>query len=117
MSVSFSDFYDAIQARDIAIGGGNPMGIVLTEINFLKVQIDTTAFASGLSVTIANVTTMTNSTDYFNAWNDPLTYSDPASQLYRLRMDNVLRYFAALGYRVQRQRVGTTNYFQWVISW
>jgi hypothetical protein len=115
--VLFSDFYDASNARDIALGGGAAMGVILTEIDYIKENIDTAAAASGLSVTIAGATTMTNSTGYFNAWNDPLTYSDDTSVLYRIRMDSVIRYFSALGYRVQRQRVGVTDFFQWVISW
>ncbi len=114
---SYTDFYDATQARDIAIGGGAPLGTVLTEINYLKEQIDLSASGQGLSITAASVTVMTNSTPYFNAWFDPLDYTDPASQLCRLRMDAVVRYFSALGYRVQRQRVGTTDYFEWIISW
>lgn len=116
-STNFTDFYDANQARDIALGGGSALGVVLTEINYIKGQIDSTAAASGLSVTIAGTTTMTSSSVYFNAWNDPTTYSDDAATLDRMRMDAVIRYFSALGYRVQRMRVATTNFFQWVISW
>lgn len=115
--VIFSDFYDASQARDISMGGGAPLGVILTEINYIKLQIDTNAPGGALSVIIASATTMTNSSDYFNAWNDPSTYTDEASQLDRMRMDAVMRYFSALGFRVQRQRVGTTNLFQWYISW
>ncbi len=117
LGTTFTDFYDASQARDIARGGGAPLGVILTEINFIKEQIDSATPGGGLSVTIVNQTTMTNSTVYFNAWNDPATYTDDASTLARSRMDAVIRYFSALGYRVQRQRVNTTNYFQWVISW
>lgn len=116
MTTIFSDFYDASQARDISMGGGAPLGVVLTEINYIKEQIDTTT-PTGLSVTIAGATTMTNSTPYFNAWNDVVTYSDDASTLYRMRMDAVIKYFSALGYRVQRLRVGTTNFFEWIVSW
>jgi hypothetical protein len=116
-SVNFSVFYDADQAREIAIGGGAPLGVVLTEINYIDEQIDITAAASGLSVTIVGTTTMTNSTPYFNAWNDVVTYSDSASQLYRLRMDAVIKFFSRLGYRVQRQRVGITDFFEWILSW
>lgn len=114
---SFSDFYDASQARNIALGGGAPLGDILTEIDYLKEQIDTAAPMSQLSVTVSNSTVMTNSEDYYNAWADPNTYADDLSVLYRARMDNVVRYFSILGYRVQRQRVNTTNFFQWVVSW
>jgi hypothetical protein len=114
---NFSDFYDANQARDISLGGGAPLGVVLTEINYIKEQIDTTAPTGGLSVTIVGVTSMTTSTPYFNAWNDPVTYSDDISTLNRMRMDSVIRFFSALGFRVQRQRVGTTDFFMWVVSW
>jgi hypothetical protein len=117
MSVLFSDFFDAAQARNIAQGGGAPLGIILTEINYIKAQIDATAPLGALSVTVANATDMTNSTDYFNAWNDPLTYNDDPSVLARARMDAVIRYFSSLGYRIQRKRVGTTNFFQWTVSW
>src|SRR5678816_4070025 len=111
MSTSFTDFYDSVQARDIAIGGGAPLGVVLTEINYLKEQIDISAAGQGLSITVVSATVMTNSTPYFNAWFAPVVYTDSASQLCRLRMDAVIRYFSALGYRVQRFRVGTTDYF------
>lgn len=114
---NFTDFYDAAAARDIARGGGAPLGDILTEINFLKAQIDGATPGGGLSVTVASLTPMTQSTAYYNAWSDPATYTDDASVLARSRMDAVIRYFSALGYRIQRQRVGTTNFFQWVISW
>lgn len=117
MATIFTDFYDANQAHDIALGGGAPLGVILTEIDYIKEQIDTTAPGGGLSVTIAASTDMTNSTVYFNAWNDPTTYSDDASTLARSRMDAVISFFSRLGYRVQRQRVATTDYFQWVVSW
>jgi hypothetical protein len=113
----FTDFYDASQARDIARGGGAALGEILTEINYLKSQIDGQAPGGGLSVTVANATPMTMSTVYFNAWNDPLSYTDDASVLARSRMDAVIRYFSALGYRVQRVRVGVTDFFEWIISW
>ena len=117
MATEFTDFYDANQARDISLGGGAALGVILTEIDYLKEHIDITALSGGLSVTVAHDTTMTNSTPYFNAWNDPAVYIDDTSVLNRMRMDAVIRYFSALGYRVQRFRVGTTNFFQWVISW
>lgn len=114
---NFSDFYDASQARNIALGGGAPLGVVLTEINYIKSQIDIAAPGGGLSVTITGTTPMTESTAYYNAWTDPLTYTDDTSVLDRSRMDAVIRYFSALGYRVQRHRVTTTNFFQWIVSW
>lgn len=118
MSTLFTDFYDASMARNIAMGGAAALGVVLAEINYIKTQIDTAAPAGGLSVTItAPATTMTNSTAYYNAWFDPLTYTDDTSVFDRSRMDAVVKYFSALGYRVQRQRNGTNNNFQWVISW
>jgi hypothetical protein len=117
MATDFTDFYDANQARDISLGGGAALGVILTEIDYLKEHIDITAMSGGLSITVANATYMTDSTAYFNAWNDPNTYADDTSTLNRMRMDAVVRYFSSLGYRVQRQRVGTTNFFQWLISW
>lgn len=114
---NFTDFYDASQARNIALGGGAPLGVILTEIDYIKEQIDVAAPAGGLSVTITGATTMTNSTAYYHAWVDPLTYTDDTSVLDRSRMDAVIRYFSALGYRVQRRRVLTTDFFEWVVSW
>lgn len=116
MSTSFTDFYDASQAHDISTGGGAPLGVILTEINAIKLSIDTDA-PTALSTTLTNETTMTSSSVYYNAWADPLVYTDDASALARTRMNAVIRYFAALGYRVQREREGTQNRFQWVISW
>jgi hypothetical protein len=117
MATEFSDFYDANQAREISLGGGAALGVILTEIDYLKEQIDLAALSGALSITIVGATTMTNSTPYFNAWNDPVMFSDDTSVLNRMRMDAVIRYFSALGYRVQRMRVLTTNFFQWIISW
>lgn len=114
---NFTDFFDATQARDIARGGGAPLGDILTEINTIKEQIDTDAPTGALSVTMAGATVMTSDTNYYNAWNDVNLYTDDASVLRRSRMDAIIRYFSALGYRVQRQRTGTTDFFQWVISW
>lgn len=116
-TTNFTDFYDADQARNIALGGGAALGVILTEIDYIKEHIDAASPGGGLSITVAGVTTMTLSSAYFNAWNDPITYSDDTSVLDRSRMDAVIRYFSALGYRVQRQRVGTTDFFQWVVSW
>jgi hypothetical protein len=115
--VIFTDFYDAAQARNISRGGGAPLGVILTEIDYLKIQIDDTVVTSGLSIIVAGATTMTSSTLYFNAWNNPLMYTDDASVLARSRMESVIRYFTTLGYRVQRQRTGTTDAMQWLISW
>jgi hypothetical protein len=114
---NFSDFYDSSQARDIARGGGSALGVILTEINFLKELIDTTAITGGLSITVVGATTMTNSSDYYHAWSDVVTYWQDNFVLDRSRMDSVMRYFSALGYRIQRQRTGTTDFFQWVISY
>lgn len=114
---TFTDFYDASQARDIARGGGAPLGVILTEINFIKEAIDSTTPGGGLTTIIAGLTTMTNSTVYFFAWHDPAMYTDDASVLARSRMDAVIRYFSVLGYRIQRRRVQTTNFFEWAITW
>jgi hypothetical protein len=201
IGTTFTDFYDAMQARDIARGGGAPLGIILTEINILKANIDLLAAQGGLSLTIGSAfsaisatlgtagtgyepndiltlaggtftgqaaqifinttdsgviltftitedgaysvvptnpvtttggsgvgatfnvtwsqlsTPMTATSSYFNAWYYPLQYSDDGSVLCRSRMDAVIRYFSALGFRVKRERVGITNFFQWMISW
>lgn len=117
VGTTFSDFYDASQARDIARGGGAPLGVILTEINYLKEAIDTTTPGGGLSVTVAGLTTMTMSSVYFFAWHEPAMYVDDASVLARSRMNAVVQYFSTLGYRAQRQRVLTTNFFQWMITW
>jgi hypothetical protein len=117
MTANFTDFYEASQARDIARGGGSALGVILTEINAIKILIDTNAPTGALSTTIINSTTMTSSSVYYNAWNDPVFYTDDASVLARSRMDAVIRYFTSLGYRVQRQREATQNRFEWIFSW
>ncbi len=117
MAVLFTDFYDASQARCIAQGGASALGDILEEINYIKQQIDLTAPNEGLSVTVTGATPMTSSSDYFNAWNDANAYVDDTSVLCRSRMDAVVRYFSALGYRVQRNRVDVTNFFEWHVSW
>src|SRR5580692_8311656 len=104
IGTTFTDFYDAMQARDISRGGGAPLGVILLEINYLKAQIDTAAQAGGLSITVIGSTAMTEDTNYYYAWSDPVTYSEDLYVLDRSRMDAVIRYFSAIGYRVQRQR-------------
>jgi len=117
MAVLFTDFYDASTARCIAQGGAAALGDILVDINYIKAQIDLAAPNEGLSVTVTDATPMTTSSVYFNAWNDANAYVDDASVLARSRMDAVVRYFSALGYRVQRHRVEVTDFFEWHVSW
>lgn len=115
--VGFTDFYDAQTARQIAMGGGSPLSVILSEINFIKTNIDTAAAAGGLSLTVTAATTMTNGTVYFEAWSDATTFQDDPHNLARARMDAVIAYFQRLGYAVKRQQNSTFNQIIWVIKW
>lgn len=115
--VGFTDFYDASTARQIAAGGGAPLTVVLSEINAIKVAIDTAAPGGALTVSIINSTTMTQGATYYEAWADPTVNQTDAHNLARLRMDNVVRYFARLGYVIRREREGSNNRLSWILSW
>lgn len=115
--VGFTDFYDATTARNIAVGGAAPMGLVLTEINYIKANIDTTTAAAGLTLTVVNVTAMTQGTVYYEAWVDPAVYTTDAHKLARLRMEQVIAYFARLGYAISRDRDGSNNRIKWTVKW
>lgn len=110
-------FISASQARDIAVGGFSASSDVLSEIQAIQTAIMTAAAAGGLSATVSASTTITNSSDYFFAWNDPNNHNTSTDRLYRVRMDKVIAYFTRLGFNIKRTRVGTTNTFQWDITW
>ena len=116
-ATGFTDFYDAQTARQIATGGAAPLGVVLTEINYIKTQIDTVTVSGALTLTVTNVTPMTQQAVYYEAWTDPNLYQDDPHNLARLRMDQVILYFTRNGYSVRRQREGVANRLQWVIRW
>jgi len=117
MGLILDGFYDAKTARDIATGGAAAATVVLTEINALQVAVNSAAAGSALRTLVVNTTTMTQRSVYYDAWNDPQTYNDDASNLARARMDRVVNYFTRLGYSIKREREGVANRIQWNIKW
>lgn len=131
MSVNYSDFYNAQDARLIAIGqrsGGND---ILTEVNILQIAVDQAAAAGNLTVNVLSTTTltfngvtltgspMTLDTDdvFFKAWSDPATYQTSPYMVAREKMDTVVGYFSRLGFSIKRFRDGVSNKFYWAISY
>ena len=50
---------------------------------------------------------------YYNVWNGTAT-----NRAYTDQMNQVIKYFQGLGYKIERQKnTATTNTFKWVISW
>lgn len=110
-------FYDAARARQIAMGHSAGTNTVLVEINTIKEAVNTAASGGDLEATITAATAMTNSEDYFRAWNDPFNYDSSADKLRRLEMTQVINFFSRLGYTVKRSRVDVTERFEWIIRW
>jgi hypothetical protein len=132
---TFDDgFYHASRARDIAVGGGAANSVVLSEINYLQVAIDSAARAGEMEATVGQTpeTIMTTEKVYYDAWADLYSAAklDP-SQASALRaaaieMDRVIAYFTRLGYSIERVRggtiaspptIGTADRIQWIIKW
>lgn len=113
----YDGFFDAARARQIAMGQSSGNSDVLSEINTLQGLVNTAASGGNLETTVTAATTMTNSTAFFNAWNDPYNNDTGSDKLNRAKMDLVINYFSRLGYMIRRARVGTTNQFEWNIRW
>ena len=113
----YDGFYDAAQARLIAMGQASGNSDVLTEVNAIQAAIDTAAASSNLEAVISGTTTMTSSASFFASWNDPYNNETSTDRLNRAKMNHVVNYFTRLGYGVKRTRVGTTDAFSWTISW
>ena len=130
---TFDDgFYHASRARNIAVGGGAANSVVLSEINYLQVAIDSAARAGEMQVSVGVTpeTIMTTEKVYYDAWAD--LYSaiklDPsqssALRAAAIEMDRVIGYFTRLGYSIERVRggtappvIGTADRIQWDIKW
>ena len=115
--VEFDGFYDAARARQVALGQASGSNDILTEINAIQIAIDTAAASGTLVATITSSTVMTQSTDHFDAWNDPFNFDAPIDNLRRVAMQQVINYFSRLGYNIKRVRVGVTNFFDWSVVW
>lgn len=115
--VEFDGFYGAARARQIAMGQASGQNTILAEVNALQTGIDSAASGGTLALVVSGTTTMTSSTDYFNAWNDPFNFDDAPDKLRRQEMQYVINYFSRLGYSVKRVRNGTTSFFDWQIEW
>lgn len=117
MAVNYTDFYDAQTARLIAIGLRSSANNILTEVNAIQVAIDTAAATGALTITVTNSTVMTTGAVYYEVWSAPATYQDSAHQVAKEKMETVISYFTRLGYRIKRQRNGSLNQIDWVISY
>lgn len=115
--VEYDGFYGAARARQIAMGQASGNSDVLTEINALQGLIDTAAASSNLEVIVAGTTTMTSSASFFDSWNDRFNNDTATDELNRAKMNAVINYFSRIGYVIKRFRTGTTNAFEWKISW
>ena len=118
MAILIDDgFYDSKTARQIASSSRATSGnVVLSEISQVKTEIDAAASGNALRVRITD-TTMTTSSVYYNAWQDPRTYNDDPRNLARENMNRVINYLSRLGYMVMRERNGSLNLFLWKIFW
>jgi len=114
--VEYDGFYGASRARLIALGQSAGANDILVEINQLQLLVDNAAVTGNLDVTVST-TPMTTNTLFFDSWNDPYNNDTGADKLRRIAMNHVINYFTRLGYSVRRTRVGTTNFFQWLIEW
>lgn len=120
MSIEIRDghFYTAATARELA-SYGSPSGapsIVFREISFIREAIATEVAKGNLSVKV-QTSPMTSDSDYFNAWNDPAAFNSDEDKHRRTQMDMVRDYFSFMGYYIVRNRVGTSNNFEWEIKW
>lgn len=114
--VEYDGFYGAARARQIALGQASGTNDILVEINQIQELIDTAASGGNLEITVT-ATPMAANTAFFESWNDPYSNDTAADKLNREKMNYVINYFSRLGYSVKRQRVGITNFFQWIIGW
>ncbi len=128
---TFTEFYHASKARDIALGNASGNTNVLTEINAIQIEIDTRASGQNLDAEIINSTVMTMEDNYvgagtsshYDAWSDldSAIKLNPAeeSTLRRaqIEMDRVIGYFTRLGYSIKRERDGVANRITWKIKW
>lgn len=109
----------ASEARDNAV---NTM-MVFTEVQLIEKAIMDAIAGGNLSVTVGPgssppvVSGLTNSTNHYNAWVDPVFYSGPVYQLAREQMSDVISTFQKKGYVVRRERIPASNTFNWVIKW
>jgi len=113
----YDGFVDAARARQIAMGQASGNTDVLLEINDLQKLIVAAASSGNLEIVVTGSTTMTNSTPFFNSWNDPYNNDTASDTLNRAKMDFVINYFSRMGYVIGRARVGITDFFEWKIRW
>jgi len=110
-------FFHASVARNVVAGGGAAGSAdVLKEINTLQEAVINAALAGSLSTTVSN-SIMASSTDYYNSWANYQTHNTDADKVRLLKMDRVIRYFVSRGYSINRNRIGTSDAFEWKIEW
>jgi hypothetical protein len=109
----------ASEAREIAT---NTMA-VFTEIQLIEKAIMDAIAGANLTVKVGPdssppvVSGMTNSTNHYNSWVDPVFYNQAVYQLAREQMSDVISHFQKKGYVVRRERVPASSTFNWVIKW
>lgn len=112
-------FISANDARTASLGRLS----IMKEIQAIQGQIETSIEATSLTAIVGPgsappvSTTMTSSITFFNAWNNPEQFQDDASKVARSQMSEVLKYFTKLGYTVKRTQQGSSNAFNWTVTW
>jgi len=87
--------------------------IVLNEVRALESNVLTQINAGTLDVTVATGTTITNSTTYYQAYNNITSNTTLTDQI-----STVKKYFTDKGYSVTiSTNAGTGNTLQWKVKW
>lgn len=130
MADQWDGFYEARTARNIAMGNGSGDTTVMTEVNALRVAINTAVIAGKLTVTIVGTTPITsydnyngqNTSSYYDEWAGMPTTSltqdqKDTRQKSREIMLRAIGYLNRLGYTCSRSRDGSNNRLQLIVSW
>lgn len=109
----------ANEARGTAV---NTMA-VFTELQLIEKAIMEAIAGGNLSVKVGPDSTppvisgMTNSTVHYNSWVDPTHYNEASHQVAREQMNDVISNIQKKGYIVRRERINSSNTFNWYIKW
>lgn len=113
-------FWTASEARDQAASRAT----VISEIAAIEAEVAVQIAAGTLTATIGPgttptpiVTTLTASTDAYDAWADPQSNQDDVHIKAREQMSRVISHFTKLGYSIVREREGVTSTFNWIVKW
>lgn len=104
-----SVFKNATQARKDARNSS----VIHAEVRSLETSVLSSVENGNLSVSVSSGTTMTTSTDYYNAY-----FSIAADDTKSDQLTYVTRYFTDLGYGITlTENPSTQNTLVWNISW